>query len=380
MVLKGRLQQSCRTSPAPSPVELWNWIFSESEAGVPRQTNTTRKTRLDHVFGSCDLVHSLNLLVLLTFGRCDWMPPGKCCRWFHTGYENPFLVKGSAFLFSKVSPSMLANSDEGFLEGFIPFHIPKDNKQRFPGLLFAQVSVSKRRERGRAVFFPIISKAVLHIILSVQTKNGSCAVPENPLLSIPWRAPAYGVQISFFFNASELTLPIAGRAGKEICVSPRLSLVAWWIVEVLIENSNHSLAVLQITTPDSWFTPFHACCLWLLLVPRLHESIISTQSMMDWPGYLRPQNLGNASLSESKNLCVTSSWVREESNTVLEVPVCCHCLEGKWCVMGTVSTWPVCLGFGSLLGTMQKITDEELCMSWVWRVHSTCNTSWKSEL
>lgn len=164
-----------------------------------------------------------------------------------------------------------------------------------------------------------------------------------------------------------------------MCVPP-LSLVAWWIVEVLIENSNHSLAVLQITTPDSWFTPFHACCLWLLLVPRLHESIISTQSMMDWPGYLHPQNLGNASLSESKSLCVTSSWMREESNAVLEVPVCCHCLEGKWCIMGTVSTWPVRLGFGSLLGAMQKITDVEQGRSWVWHVHSSCNAFWKSEL
>lgn len=143
---------------------------------------------------------------------------------------------------------------------------------------------------------------------------------------------------------------------KYVC--PPLSLAAWWIVEVLIENSNHSLAVLQITTPDSWFTPFHACCLWLLLVPRLHESIISTQSMMDWLGYLSPQNLGNASLSESKNLCVTSSWMREESNTVLEVPVCCHCLEGKWCIMGTVSTWPGCLGFGSRWERCRK--------SWMW--------------
>lgn len=43
-------------------------FFSESEAAVPRQTNTTRKTRLAHVFGNCDLVHSVNLLVLFTFG------------------------------------------------------------------------------------------------------------------------------------------------------------------------------------------------------------------------------------------------------------------------------------------------------------------------
>lgn len=205
--------------------------------------------------------------------------------------QNPFLVKreSSAFLFSKVSPSVLANSDEGFLEVSIPFHIPKDNTQRFPGLLFAQVAVSApvRGEREEELcFILIISKAVLHIILSMQTKNSSCAVAENPLLSTPWRAPAYEHKTFRFpfFNASELALPIAGRADEEICVSPSHSLVAWWIVEVLIENSNHSLAVLQITTPDSWFTPFHACCLCLLLEPRLHESIISTQSVMDWPG------------------------------------------------------------------------------------------------
>lgn len=104
--------------------------------------------------------------------------------------QNPFLVKreSSAFLFSKVSPSVLANSDEGFLEVSIPFHIPKDNTQRFPGLLFAQVAVSApvRGEREEELcFILIISKAVLHIILSMQTKNSSCAVAENPLLSTP---------------------------------------------------------------------------------------------------------------------------------------------------------------------------------------------------
>lgn len=145
-------------------------FFSESEAAVPRQTNTVRKTGLDHVFASCDLVQSVNLLVLFTFGRCDWMPPGKCCRWFHTGYENPCLVKSSAFLFSKVSPSVLANSDEGFLEGFIPFCIPKDNTQRFPGLLFAQVLVSAavRGERGRAV-------CVSHNLKCCAARNLECA-------------------------------------------------------------------------------------------------------------------------------------------------------------------------------------------------------------
>lgn len=58
-------------------------------------------------------------------------------------------MKSSAFLFSEVSQSALANSDEGF-----PFRIPKDNSQRFPGLLLTQVSISipTTGERGGAVF------------------------------------------------------------------------------------------------------------------------------------------------------------------------------------------------------------------------------------
>lgn len=76
IVSEGRLQGQ------PSSKSFWvvGLNFSLSQ----KQTNTTRKTRLAHVFGDCDLVLSVNLLVLFTLGGCDWMPPGKCCRWFHT--------------------------------------------------------------------------------------------------------------------------------------------------------------------------------------------------------------------------------------------------------------------------------------------------------
>lgn len=65
---------------------------------------------------------------------------------------------------------MLANSDEGFLEGCIPFLIPKDNTKRFPGLLFAQVPVSApvRGERGRAVF-------ISHNLKGCAARNLECA-------------------------------------------------------------------------------------------------------------------------------------------------------------------------------------------------------------
>lgn len=53
-------------------------------------------------------------------------------------------------------------------------------------------------------------------------------------------------------------------------------------------------------------------------------------------GSLHPQNLGSASFTDSQGLCGASWWVKEGSNAILDVPVCCQCLEREWCIMGKV--------------------------------------------
>lgn len=113
---------------------------------------------------------------------------------------------------------------------------------------------------------------MLYVILSVQTKNSSCAVPENPLLSTPWRAPAYEHKTFRlpFFNASELALPIAGRADEEICVSPPLFLDGLWKswLKILI-TALQSFRSQPLTVDSLLFMPAASDCSWCLVCMSL---------------------------------------------------------------------------------------------------------------